>query len=90
MYIYDLVGGSEQNPTYQNLAIENLDRQYTFLRSFVDASLALERDMVSLEFFLSLNHHAISCLHASAGQLRPCSGNYALNLAATRAYIGAA
>lgn len=28
--------------------------------------------MLSLEVLLALNHHAISCLHATAGEMRPC------------------
>lgn len=78
MFIYELVG-SEDHPVYQNLAIENLDRQYGFLRSAVIASLELGRPMISLEVILSLNFHAITCLHGNAGLLRPCQvtvGNY--------------
>lgn len=71
MFMYELVGG-EDHPAYQNLAIENLDRQYSFLRSTVLASLAVNRPMLSIEVILALNFHAISCLHSNAGQLRPC------------------
>lgn len=71
MFVFELTG-SEDNPAYQNLSIENLDRQYSFLRSAVLASLALNRPMLSLEVILALNFHAISCLHSNAGQLRPC------------------
>lgn len=73
MYVFDLVGSIEADPVYQNLAIDNLDRQYGFLRSIVTASLDLKRDMLSLEVFRALNHHAIACLHATAGELRPCA-----------------
>jgi Fic family protein len=73
VFVFDLVGHDESDPTYQALAIDSLERQYTFLRSIVTASLSLKRDMISLEMILALNHHAISCLHASAGQLRPCA-----------------
>lgn len=72
MFIHDIVGG-ENNPVYQTLAIENLDRQYGFLRSVVVASLALKRPLLSIEVIKALNYHAISCLHAYAGEFRPCS-----------------
>ncbi len=72
MHVFDLVGGDEANGTYQNLEIENLNRQYDFLRSIVLASLDLKRDVLSLEVIRALNYHAISCLHATAGELRPC------------------
>lgn len=71
MFIYELVG-REQHPAYQQLSIDNLDRQYSFLRSAVLASIALNRPVLSVEVIKSLNYHAISCLHSNAGQLRPC------------------
>jgi Fic/DOC family len=71
VFVFELVG-HEQNPTYQQLLIENLDRQYGFLRSAVMASLDLKRPILSLEVVLSLNYHAITCLHGNAGVLRPC------------------
>jgi Fic family protein len=71
VFIFELVG-REDHPAYQRLLIENLERQYSFLRSAVVASLAVGRPMLSLEVILSLNYHAISCLHGNAGKLRPC------------------
>jgi Fic family protein len=71
MFVHDIVGG-ENNDIYQTLAIENLDRQYGFLRSVVVASLALQRPLLSVEVIKALNYHAISCLHAYAGEFRPC------------------
>lgn len=71
MFVFELVG-SEAHPVYQSLAIENLDRQYGFLRSAVMASLELQRPLLSLEVVQSLNFHAITCLHGNAGILRPC------------------
>lgn len=71
MFLYELVG-QEDHPVYQRLLIENLERQYSFLRSAVVASLEIGRPMLSLEIILSLNYHAISCLHGNAGKLRPC------------------
>jgi hypothetical protein len=71
MYVFELVG-SEDHPVYQSLSIANLDRQYGFLRSATLASVALNRPMLSMELLLSLNYHAITCLHGNAGTLRPC------------------
>lgn len=72
MIVFDLVGQSEAHPVYQTLSIENLDRQYTFLRSAVEASIGLKRPLLSIEVIKALNYHAISCLHAYAGEFRPC------------------
>ncbi len=72
MFVFDLVGG-ENHPVYQDLSIENLDRQYGFLRSAVVAALALQRPMLSSEVIKALNYHAISCLHTNAGEYRPCA-----------------
>lgn len=71
MFIYDLVG-TENNEPYQNLAAENLARQYTFLRSVVEASIDLNLCVLSIEALKALNYHAIACLHFSAGAFRPC------------------
>jgi len=71
VFVYELIG-REDHPVYQRLLVENLERQYSFLRSAVIASLELKRPMLSLEVILSLNYHAISCLHGNAGLLRPC------------------
>lgn len=71
MHIFDLVP-DETNPVYQDLAIANLSRQYGFLRSLVDASVKLNRPMLSHEVIKALNYHAIACLHSSCGVWRPC------------------
>lgn len=71
MFIYDWVG-TENNEPYQNLAAENLARQYTFLRSVVEASIDLNHCVLSIEALKALNYHAIACLHFSAGVFRPC------------------
>ncbi|WBO22288.1 Fic family protein [Sphingomonas abietis] len=73
MFVFELAGESEAHPAYQALAIGNLNRQYDFLRSLVQTSLLLKRDLLSLETIKALNYHAISCLHAHAGELRPCA-----------------
>lgn len=71
MFLFELVH-SEQHPVYQKLAVENLDRQYSFLQSVVEASLQIEQPMLSIEVIKALNYHAISCLHVSPGEFRPC------------------
>lgn len=71
MIIYELTN-SEDHPAYKQLSTENLARQYGFLQSIVDASLTLDRPMLSIEVIKALNYHAISCLHVSAGEFRPC------------------
>lgn len=72
MILHEIVG-NEQDPTYQRLEVENGNRQYDFIRSIVTAALALNRPMLSLEIIKALNYHAISCLHVSAGEFRPCA-----------------
>lgn len=71
MFIYELTG-SESHHAYEQLATDNLARQYDFLRSIVHASLAVGQPMLSIEVIKALNYHAISCLHVSAGEFRPC------------------
>lgn len=71
MFVFELVV-SEANPIYAKLAVENLDRQYSFLQSIVEASLGLAQPMLSIEVIKALNYHAISCLHVSPGEFRPC------------------
>lgn len=71
MFVFELVN-NEANPVYAKLAVENLDRQYSFLQSIVEASLALGQPMLSIEVIKALNYHAISCLHVSCGEFRPC------------------
>ncbi len=72
MILFDLVGDNEHHPIYLDLAIANGNRQYDFLRSVVDASLAIGRPFLSAEVVKALNFHAITCLHTSAGEYRPC------------------
>jgi len=71
MFIFELTG-TEAHPAYEQLATDNLARQYDFLRSVVQASLAVGQPMLSIEVIKALNYHAISCLHVSAGEFRPC------------------
>jgi hypothetical protein len=67
----DLTGG-EDHPVYQELEISNGDRQYSFLRSIVVASLKMERPFLSQNVIKALNYHAITCLHTTPGEYRPC------------------
>lgn len=64
---------SEGHPVYKGLAIENVSRHYDFLRSVVFASLAIQRPFLSQQIIKALNYHAIACLHADAGEYRPCA-----------------
>lgn len=71
MIIHELVG-TEQHPVYQELAAENLARQYDFLRSMVLSSMKLGQPLLSIEVVKALNYHVITCLHVSPGEFRPC------------------
>ena len=71
MILFELVG-DEKHPAYQNLSIDNLERQYGFLRSIINAAIDLKRPMISTAIIKALNVHAISCLHVNAGEYRPC------------------
>ena len=71
MILFDLAN-SENHPAYQKFQIENGSRQFDFLRSTVEAALAVEMPFLSQTVLKALNHHAIVCLHPSAGQYRPC------------------
>ncbi len=71
MILIDLVG-SEQHPIYQELEVSNGTRQYDFLKSIVGTALALDKAFLSGYIIKALNFHAITCLHPSAGEYRPC------------------
>jgi prophage maintenance system killer protein len=71
--IFEVVGGTEQHPVYQELEISNGTRQYDFLRSVVSASLQLNKPFLSSHVIKALNFHAITCLHTNAGEYRPCA-----------------
>ena len=71
MILIDLTGG-ESHEAYQKFEIENGSRQYDFLRSAVEAAIALDRPFLSQTVLKALNFHAIACLHTSAGEFRPC------------------
>ena len=71
MVLYELFE-DEQHPEYRALASANLERQYGFLTSIVNAAVAVDRPMVSTAIVKALNYHAICCLHVNAGEYRPC------------------
>ncbi|RON55978.1 hypothetical protein BK665_08455 [Pseudomonas frederiksbergensis] len=72
MILFELCGGTEQDPVYQELEVSNGNRQYDFLRSIVGAALATQRPFLSTHIIKALNFHAITCLHTNAGEYRPC------------------
>lgn len=72
MILRDILG-SEHHPTYRNLSIANLNGQYHFLVSIIEAALAVgDRvgDKLSETTIKALNYHAIACLDDPAGQYR--------------------
>lgn len=72
MVLFELVGRSEDDRSYHELAMGNLSRQYHFLQSVIIASIDSGWNKVSSGLIKSLNHHAIACLHLNAGEYRPC------------------
>ena len=72
MILFELAGGTENHPAYRTLAWENGERHYGFLKSAVDAAIAVNRPFLSQTIIKAINFHAIACLHTSAGVFRPC------------------
>jgi prophage maintenance system killer protein len=64
--------GSENHPAYKALEVANGNRQYDFLRSIVGAGIDMQRPFLSQHLIKALNFQAITCLHVSAGEYRPC------------------
>lgn len=71
MILFELTG-TEAAPPYQALEISNGERHYSFLKSLVEASLAVGRPFLSQTIIKAINFHAIACLHTNAGMFRPC------------------
>ena len=69
MILFDL-HPTEDEPAYQRLMLSNLNRQYDFLRSMVNASIATNRLYLSTAVIKAFNFHAIACLHSDAGNFR--------------------
>ncbi|MFK4075904.1 Fic family protein [Ectopseudomonas khazarica] len=72
MILFELCGGAEQHPVYQELEVSNGNRQYDFMMSIVGAAIATQRPFLSNHIIKALNFHAITCLHTNAGEYRPC------------------
>ena len=72
MILYELAGRTEEHPAYQTMAVENGGRHYGFLRSAVEAALAIDGPFLSQTLLKAINYHAIACLHPYAGEYRPC------------------
>lgn len=66
------ITGTEQHPVYQTLEAANASRQFDFLASIVQVSLAVDKCFLSSAIIKALNFHAITCLHTNAGEYRPC------------------
>jgi fido (protein-threonine AMPylation protein) len=70
--LFEIRGGSEDDPVYQAVEVANGNRQYSFLQTIVWASVATEKSFLSSHLVKALNFQAITCLHAYAGEYRPC------------------
>ncbi len=75
MILHELVGHNEDHPAYQALEVDNRKRQLNFLNSLVLAALGSGTPFLSQTVIKALNFHSIGCLHAYAGQYRPCEVN---------------
>ena len=71
MILFELAN-TEDNPVYKALEVANGNRQYDFLRSIVAASLDMGRPFLSQHVIKAFNFQAITCLHVSPGEYRPC------------------
>lgn len=71
MLLFEITN-NENNESYKSLEVSNGSRQYDFMRSIVAASIEMERPFLSQVVIKALNYHAIVCLHAYAGEYRPC------------------
>ena len=71
MIVFELTT-REDDPIYRSLEYQNSDRQLGFLQSMVTVALETNRPLLSQTLIKALNFHAIACLHAYAGEYRPC------------------
>ncbi len=71
MIVFELTN-TEAHPVYRALEVANGNRQYDFLRSIVAASLEMGRPFLSQHVIKAFNFQAITCLHISPGEYRPC------------------
>lgn len=72
MDLFELVREDEQHPAYRQLSAASALRQLGFLESIIKVALDYNWHLVSTGLIKALNHQAIACLHAHAGQYRPC------------------
>lgn len=72
MILFEICNRNESAPAYQEMMVGNLDRQYSFLLSAVQAAVSTRKLHLSHTLIKALNYHAITCLHVSAGEYRPC------------------
>ncbi len=72
MILFELCGEREDHQAYQSMVVANGNRHYDFLRSAVDAALAVDRPLLSQTVLKAINFHALACLHSYAGEYRPC------------------
>lgn len=63
-------GPGESDLIYQRVARANLQRQYQFLESIIQASLDKGVSLFSHSLIKALNVHAIAGLHSTAGEYR--------------------
>lgn len=68
--ILKTICGTEAAKPYQDLAASNLQRQYDFLKSTIEAAVAVEHNVISADIIKALNYQAIACLHDEAGEYR--------------------
>lgn len=73
MILSELVRGNEDHPAYRALEVANGGRHYDFLQSVVETAVAVGRPFLSQTVIKAINYHAIACLHAYAGEYRPCA-----------------
>ncbi len=63
---------TENDIEYKSLEDSNSIRQQYFLESIIHTAIRLERRFISQTIIKALNYHALACLHANAGEYRPC------------------
>lgn len=69
MILFDLAE-TETHPAYQAMAAANLERQFSFLRSLVEAAIATRQRFLSETILKALNFQAIVGLEATQGEYR--------------------
>ena len=70
MDLFELGGGNEDHPVYQQVSASNSIRHYDFLHSMILAAIAIGRPLLSQFMIKAINFHAIAGLHHEAGEYR--------------------